>query len=74
MSNDESLKEAGAFARQVKATFPVLHDPNDTVFKKYGVSAIPANVVIDRKGKVVFTVEGADIKAIDAAIVKALRK
>jgi peroxiredoxin len=68
------LKEAGAFARQVKATFPVLHDPSDAVFKKYGVSAIPANVVIDRKGKVVFTVEGADIKAIDAAIVKALRK
>ena len=74
MSNDDSVKEAGAFAREVKATFPVVHDPKSVVFNKFGVSGMPANVVVDRKGKVVASVEGADIKAIEAAVAKALRK
>ena len=74
VSNDESVKEAGAFAREVKATFPVLHDPKNVMFKAFGDPAMPANVVVDRKGKIVASIEGAKIKAIEAAITKSLQK
>jgi hypothetical protein len=29
---------------------------------------VPANVVVDRKGKVVFSGEGADLKALERAV------
>lgn len=69
---DEDPKQAGAFAKEVKATFPVLQDPNTAIFEKFKVEPIPSNVVIGRNGKVVASFEGADLKAMDAAIRKAL--
>jgi peroxiredoxin len=72
VSNDDTAKEAGNFARQTKATFPVVHDPKGSIFTKYGVSPIPANLVIDRKGKIVFAGEGADIPALQAAVARAV--
>jgi peroxiredoxin len=69
---DEDPKQAGAFAKEVKATFPVVQDKKMAVFEKFKIEPIPSNVVIDRKGKVVAAVEGADLKTIEAAIVKAL--
>jgi peroxiredoxin len=72
VSNDETAAEAGNFAKQVKATFPVLHDPKNTVFGKYGISPMPSNVVVGRKGKVVLSVEAPDIPRIEAAVKKAL--
>lgn len=72
VSNDETAAEAGNFAKQVKATFPVLHDPKSTVSNRYGISPIPANVVIDRKGRVVAAIEGADVPKLNAAVAKAM--
>ena len=72
VSPDEDKKQAGAFAKEVKATFPVVHDVKYSVFEKYGVEALPANIVLDRKGKVVAAIEGADIAALDRAVNKAL--
>lgn len=72
MTPDEDPKEAGAFAKEVKATFPVIQDPPYTIFEKYGVEGIPANIIIDRKGKVVAAIEGLDTKALDAAVKKAM--
>lgn len=69
---DEKASEAGAFAKEIRATFPVVHDVKSAVFQKYGVEPIPANVVINRKGRVVGSVEGAKLPQIEAAIKKAL--
>lgn len=74
VSNDETAKEAGAFAKATKATFPVMHDPKGTVFTKFGVDPIPANVVIDRKGQVTATIEGTNIKALETAVNQAMAK
>lgn len=74
VSFDEDPKEAGAFAKEVKATFPVVHDTKTAIFEKFKVEPIPSNVVIDRNGKVVTSVEGADMPALEAAIKKALSK
>ena len=73
MSNDETTAEAGNFAKQIKATFPVLHDPKNAVFGKFAVSPIPANVVVGRNGKVVAAIEGADIKKLNAAVAAAMK-
>lgn len=72
VSSDEDPKEAGAFAKEVKATFPVVQDPAYAIFEKFGVEPMPTNIVIDRQGKVVASIEGLDLKALDAAVAKAL--
>ena len=72
VSNDETTREAGAFAREVKATFPVVHDPKSVVFDKFGVLGMPGNVLIDRKGKVVWSHEGADVPALQTAVARAM--
>ena len=72
VSPDEKKSEAGAFAKEVKATFPVLWDTKYVVFEKFGAEAMPANVVIDRKGKVVASLEGADVDALNKAVAKAV--
>jgi peroxiredoxin len=74
VSFDEDPKEAGAFAKEIKATFPVVHDTKTAIFEKFQVEPIPSNVIIDRKGKVVAAIEGADLPAIEAAVSKALKK
>jgi peroxiredoxin len=70
---DQDPKEAGAFAKEIKATFPVIQDANTAIFEKFAIEPIPANVVIDRNGKVVASFEGApNLKALEAAIQKAI--
>lgn len=72
VSNDQTAKEAGAFKKEIKATFPVLHDPKNVVYEKFGVSLVPSNVVVDRSGKVVHVQESADAAKLDAAVRRAL--
>lgn len=72
VSADQKLSEASAFAKEVRATFPVVHDLTASVFEKFQVEPLPTNIVIGRDGKVQLAQEGADVKALEAAVVKAL--
>jgi peroxiredoxin len=72
VSPDAKVEEAGAFAKEIKATFPVVHDAKMTVFEKFGALGLPANVVIGRNGKVLASIEGDNIKAVQAAVAKAM--
>ena len=72
MSSDERRADAALFAKEVRATFPVVHDAKATIWNKLGVVGQPTNIVVDRRGKVTKVVEGSDIPAIEAAIVAAL--
>lgn len=76
VSNDETAEEAGTFAKETKATFPVLHDPKNVIYEKLKVTAVPANVLVDRKGTVVAVFEGLEIpkglNALKAAVEKAV--
>lgn len=69
---DEKASEAGAFAKAVKATFPVVHDVEGKIWEKFDVLGIPANVIINRQGKVVYSHEGEGVKGLDAALAKAM--
>lgn len=73
MTTDEDPKEAGAFAKEVKATFPVVQDLSSAVHEKFGVLGLPSNIVIGRNGKVIDAIEGVDIRRLDAAVAKALK-
>lgn len=72
VSADQKLNEASAFAKEVRATFPVVHDVKASVFEKFQVEPLPTNIVIGRDGKVQLAQEGADVKVLEAAVVKAL--
>jgi peroxiredoxin len=72
VSADESLREASAFAKEVKATFPVVHDVKGKMNDQFGVEGLPANVIVGRDGKVVASIDGVDEKALDAAVEKAV--
>lgn len=72
VSNDQTAQEAGSYAKKTRATFPVVHDPKSAVYNKLGVSAAPTNVLVDRSGKVVYSREGGDITALEAAVTRAM--
>jgi cytochrome c biogenesis protein CcmG, thiol:disulfide interchange protein DsbE len=72
VSADQSVTDASAFAKEVRATFPVLHDTAGKVHGQFGVLSLPANLVVDRKGKIVYSLEGDNIKALEAAVAKAV--
>jgi peroxiredoxin len=73
VSGDPTTREAGAFAKEIRATFPVLHDTKTAVFEKFDVEALPTNLVVGRDGKIQFAQEGADVKALEAAVAKAVQ-
>ncbi len=44
--------DAEKFLSATPASFPILFDPDNTVSGKYGVSAMPTTVLVDRQGRV----------------------
>lgn len=72
VSLDQQKEDAGAFARELRTTFPVIFDPNATIATKFGVASLPTNIVIGRDGKVAAVIEGADTRKLDAAVTRAL--
>ncbi len=51
--NVESEKaDAEKFLASTPASFPILFDPDNVVSGKYGVSAMPTTVLVDRQGRV----------------------
>ncbi|MBI3990250.1 MAG: TlpA family protein disulfide reductase [candidate division NC10 bacterium] len=49
----ESQKQAAAFVKELKVTYPILLDPKGDVSVLYGAWALPLTYLIDRKGVVV---------------------
>jgi peroxiredoxin len=47
------------FAEDRELRFPVLHDRDQAVARRYGVGAYPTTVVVDRAGRVVVRLSGA---------------
>ena len=66
------MEEAAAFGKEVKATFPIVHDPKSAVFDKFGVLGYPTNLIIGKNGKVSALVEGADAAVLEKAVASAL--
>ncbi len=49
----EDPGQAADFARQLKLSFPILTDSDETVGERYGVRALPTTYLLDRHGLVV---------------------
>jgi peroxiredoxin len=58
VSVDEDGGKADAMARQLGLKLTVLHDRDKLVAKRYDVDAMPATVIVDRKGQVRFVHRG----------------
>ncbi len=57
VNENDPLVTAKAFVKQYALTFPIMMD-RDTVRKRYGVTAYPTTVFVDRGGKIVEIREG----------------
>jgi peroxiredoxin len=73
VSLDEDRATAAVVPNEHKVAFPVIFDPKGGIAEKYGVQAIPHTVVIDRDGKVVTTLIGLDLEALDQAVAQVLK-
>ena len=49
---ESETSDAAKFLSATPASFPILFDPDNTVSGKYGVSAMPTTVLVDRQGRV----------------------
>jgi peroxiredoxin len=65
---EDPFRMAKAFQEQHKLTYPVLVDADGKVGEAFGVQGLPANVIIDREGKVHAIVTGFDPVEIDKAL------
>ncbi|OGB90110.1 hypothetical protein A2625_04785 [candidate division WOR-1 bacterium RIFCSPHIGHO2_01_FULL_53_15] len=52
VSIDRDAAKLKAFVEKNKYTFRILSDPDGTVASQYGVGAIPATFIIDKKGRI----------------------
>ncbi len=60
------------FARQNGFAFPLLRDPDETLFSAFGNSGIPETFVLDKRGRIVALSRGEiNQKFLDTAIAKA---
>jgi peroxiredoxin len=55
---EQDTSKANRYLQDVKVSFPILFDPNNTVSKRYDVSAMPTTVIIDRNGNMRYLHKG----------------
>jgi thiol-disulfide isomerase/thioredoxin len=75
VSLDEEKSRLEQFVKQKKMTWPEYFDGQrwqNKLAVKYGVEAIPAGYLLDREGKIILKMDGAE--DLDAEIEKALKK
>jgi peroxiredoxin len=57
----ERLEPLQNFINDFKLTYPILRDTAGTVFKEYGLTIFPSNVLLNRDGRVAWVEEGFNI-------------
>ncbi len=55
----ESPEQVRQFLREVPVDFPVLMDSDGSTLGRWKVFAAPANFILDKQGKIIFTLYGA---------------
>ena len=76
ISRGETRATVESFIHKMGYTFPVGIDENKSIYLKYATNYVPRSFVIDREGKVVYSVAGYDetvAREINEAITNALR-
>jgi len=71
VSVDGDAGKAGKFLRDLKVTFPSIHDASHAIAERYRPKKMPTSILIDRKGTVRFIHAGfkaADAKAIEREV------
>ena len=58
ISRGEKKGTVEAFRKKMHNTFPMVLDPQQTIYKKYASNYIPRNFVVGKDGKVIYTSVG----------------
>lgn len=69
---DEPMDEVVAFKKQMKTTYPMSLDPDAEIFSKfaYKKSGVTRNIVLDKKGEIVFLTRLFEQKEFDLMVSK----
>ncbi len=59
LTNETDRDEVAKFAREQNLSFPILFDPNNTVFDAYRVTGIPTSFLVDVNGIIRQVVSGS---------------
>ncbi|MBR2326494.1 MAG: TlpA family protein disulfide reductase [Alistipes sp.] len=73
VSRGETKEKVAAFREKMGYTFPMGLDTDQTIYKKYAVTYIPRNFLIDKEGKVVKASVGYDEEEF-AELIKLIEK
>ena len=73
MSVQDSEADTRALLSSLGSNLPVMSDPQGSVAGRYGVSGIPAAIVVDKDGKIANTLVGGTTAADLEAAVAGLR-
>ena len=68
VDRDEPIEKVEKFIRQMKTTYPVALDPGADIFGQFALkkSGVTRNVIIDKKGRIVFLTRLFDLKEFEA--------
>jgi thiol-disulfide isomerase/thioredoxin len=58
----DAIAAARQFRQQAAVAYPVLWDPAGSLARRLGVDAIPATLVLDRNGRLVVWLRGAEVQ------------
>lgn len=59
---DKRREAAATFLRELAPGFTVAFDPAGTTAEAYGVSTMPSSYLVDRRGRIVFSHAGFDVR------------
>jgi len=59
VDHQDAAQYARAFAERYRMTYPLVRDPGDGLYEKYGATGVPESFFVSRDGRVVAHVPGA---------------
>ena len=59
IDHQDAKQFATAFAKRYGMTYPLVRDPDDRLYEKYGATGVPESFFVDRDGRVVAHIPGA---------------
>lgn len=72
VSVDDELANAQRFVRELRPSFPVLHDASHQIAERWSPPSMPTTYIIGRNGSVLAVLTGDEIQQLDARVTAAL--
>lgn len=72
VSVDDEAANCQRFVRELRPTFPVVHDASHQIAERWAPQSMPTTYVIDRNGSVAAVLTGDEVQQVEARVLAAL--